>query len=253
MNPPFTIRPWDVLYNQRWPQYEALIRTALADSQQHGVSALSKLAPQIIDLVIARGDRLRGDVAPLAPLAVRAMDELARAADEAQLTFVELSRIDLLGVLASVGVDVPDAAFDNARKILSAVQTRRDDEHVYYHWARGLMAIALDWPQVYRGLLGVAGAKLPHFQPGSTFAGNMHGFLTYLASAVEASADASAVKPAWDELVAEYFPLKGARMLSAPCLFWASWIIHHKLGGEPIGSLGEALHESIWRAAGAHP
>lgn len=253
VTPPFTIRPWDVLYNQRWDQHAARISDALAETERRGPRALSHLAPQIVDLLIARGEKLRESVAPLAPVTTQAMDSIAREAERGSLTFVELAKIDLLGTLASLGIDMPARAFDDARTILSAVQTRRDVEHVYYHWARGLAAIALDWPQVYRGLLGSSGRDLPPFIPGATFAGNMHGLLTHLAAAVEARARAADVKPAWDELVAEYFPLQGASMVHAACLFWASWIIHHKLGGEPIATLGEALHVTIWRAAGVEP
>lgn len=214
---------------------------------------LDSFAIRVSDYVIARGDRLRDDLQPVAPVMIAVLAEVAREAERAFVSVAVMRAVDVLGAVASVGVELPAMAFDHARTVLSATPTRRDDERVAHHWARGFAALALDHPSVYRGVVGLAGAPSVPFHPAETFGPNMHGLLTHLAGAVESGAPVEACLPAWEGFVTHYEALDTASSASSQCLFWAGWILHCRLAGQPVGTLAQWLHETLYRAAGVNP
>lgn len=249
----FSVRGWQGLHDWTWPRYEQALVALPGEYARFGPPALRGIDLKVIGELIVLGDRLAPLLVPIAELVVDAVSREARDGERGPLTFASLSTIDMLAACASLGAIVPIAAFDDARAVLSAVVTRRDDERVQDHWRRGLAAIALDWPQVYRGLIGQAGAPSLSFTPGERFHGNVHGFLTHLAGACEHRASPADVEPAWVDLLHNYQDLSSAHIVSTGCLFWAAWIIHARLGGRPIAEFGVALHATLYRAAGVEP
>jgi hypothetical protein len=79
---------------------------------------------------------------------------------------------------------------------------------------------------------------------------NIRGFIQHLAGAVEAGATADDVMPAFHELLGNYPRYESGDAADAATLLWAARIVHHQLGGEPLGTTAQFLHDTIWELAG---
>lgn len=71
-------------------------------------------------------------------------------------------------------------------------------------------------------------------------------------SAVATRRDDERVHSHWHRGLAA-LALDWPQVVSAACLFWAAWIIHVRLGGQPVAAFGDALHATLYRAAGVEP
>jgi len=249
----FDVRAWQGFQRRNWDSLTRQLSEVPAQYQQRGAYALDDVASKTVNAVIAGGATLREPIAPAAPALLAALARAAADAAQRPLSFVALNHVDMLGVVASVGVEVPDVAFDQARAILAAVPTSRQDERVVNHFRRGFVAIALKEPRVYRGIIGHAGAAALPFRAGETFGPNVQGFLTHLAGAVEQGASMTACMPAFADFLAYYFALQEAGNVNSSALFWSAFTLHHLLGQQPLAGLGDWLHETLYRAADEEP
>lgn len=118
---------------------------------------------------------------------------------------------------------------------------------------RGFMAIALDEPRVYRGIIAHAGEPTLPFTAGETTGPNVQGLLTHLAGAVEHGAPPEAVLPAVGDLTDHYIHLQQAKLVDSSALFWSGFVVHHRLGGRPLATFADWLHAMLYRAAGEEP
>ena len=57
--------------------------------------------------------------------------------------------------------------------------------------------------------------------------------------------------PAYHELVSNYFELEAAESLDDGCLLWIAWTLHHRIAGQPISTVADFLHDSIYKIASA--
>lgn len=249
----FTVRQFQGFLRRSGDEYAGMLRELPAQYAKRGSYAMGDVSGRAIDAVIASPARFRDALAVASPSVIADVAATAAEAANGAVSFAHLRTIDLLGAVASVGVEVTPSAFEHARAILAAVPTRRQDEHPVYHFMRGFMAIALAEPRVYRGIIAQAGAPTLSFTAGETYGPDVQGLLAHLAGAVEHGAPPEEVMPAFGDLLAHYVPLQQAKLVGSGALFWSGFIVHHRLGGRPLATIADWLHATLYRAAGEEP
>ena len=246
----FTIAPYELRSDELQPWLAERVRDRPAKYARAGRSALSEIGPDVVSQLIARGAATGQTLAPLAPLVANALAQMVERSRSAALSFVELDLIDLYGALATSGVSVGDADF---KAILSAIRTSRKDDQPQYHWHRGFLALALAVPEVYRGIAGFELREPIPFTPRATFGPNLQGCLAHFAGAVESGASLESCLPAWADLAAYSMPLLQAGSFTPSIFLWGAWLLHHRIARQPLGTVADWMHESLYRLAGATP
>ncbi|MBK6534080.1 MAG: hypothetical protein IPF99_32265 [Deltaproteobacteria bacterium] len=249
----FSVKQFQGFLRRSGDGYGEMLQQLPAQYAQRGSYAVGDVSGRAIDAVIASPSRFRDALAVAAPAVLADVAGTAAEAAHCTVSFVHLRTIDLLGAIASVGVEVPPSTFEHARAILAAILTRRQDEYPAYHFMRGFMAIGLDEPRVYRGIIAHAGEPSLPFTAGETFGPNMQGLLTHLAGAVEHGAPPEAVLPAFHDLLGDYIHLQEAKLVGSGALFWFGFVLHHRLGRRPLATFADWLHATLYRAAGEEP
>jgi hypothetical protein len=125
-----------------------------------------------------------------------------------------------------------------------AVRTKRNSDFADWHHARALAGIALREKSVYRGPVG-ADVRLDETMPFTPFERhgyNPQSFLAHLAGAVETHATIEEVWPAFEESVFNFPGREQAGEFDGSCLFWVARIVHHQIGGQPLGETAAWLH-----------
>ena len=117
---------------------------------------------------------------------------------------------------------------------------------VWRHHSRGLAAIALDLPGVYRPVCGYAPDQALPFTAGEVFGLHAQGLLTHLGGAVEVRATEASVLPAFWDAIENWVLLTGGDIFTTTDLMWLARIVHHTIGGAPLESVAEWLHDSLW-------
>ncbi|MBX3156757.1 MAG: hypothetical protein KF773_12195 [Deltaproteobacteria bacterium] len=131
------------------------------------------------------------------------------------------------------------------RDWLREIRTSSREESTSDHWERAFAALALDVRPVYRALAGAdPKAPLP-LEQRQAFGGNVQGLLRYLGAAVEHDLKFAAVEPAWRELLTNFDRHESSQQLFRNTLFWIGRIVHHQIGGAPLGSVAEWVHEQV--------
>jgi hypothetical protein len=246
----FKIRYWDVTYVEHWPAVASQIREWSFERDKYTPAALARIAGQIVDAVIARGSTVRKDIADLAPLLDDTLSKLAEEAAEQPLSFVNLRLLDCLGALLSMGVAMPPSSLDAAREILLSIETENDVEFPQYQWHRGLIALALDMPKVYRPIAGFDEGSPVGFEPHQRFGPDIQGFIAHLVGAVENRVPISECLTAWTDRLDHYSSSRQEKTFYAPCLFWTAWILHCRISGQPQEEVADWLHTNLYRYAG---
>jgi hypothetical protein len=127
---------------------------------------------------------------------------------------------------------------------LRNVQTNRNGDFPEWHHAKVLAAIAFGDRALYRGPVGsmtLLDEDMP-FSPRQLHGFNPQSFLGHLAAAVEARATVDDVWPAFEEFVLNFPRKEESGAFDGACLFWVARIVHHELGGRPIGQTCAWLH-----------
>jgi hypothetical protein len=155
---------------------------------------------------------------------------------------VELGVANLANLLACCGHRDLTAPIS---EWLSEIQTSKDEEPFDWHWDRGFASLALDRKKLYRALAGVGPDDPLKVEPGKKFGGNLQGLLRHLAAAVEQRAGFAAIEPAWRDLVANLRRHEQSGQIGRATPFWIARIVHHRIGGAPLGEVAGWLHEQI--------
>ncbi|MCW5804134.1 MAG: hypothetical protein KIT31_17305 [Deltaproteobacteria bacterium] len=166
---------------------------------------------------------------------------VARAANEPK-SIADLGVGQLANLLACCGYPDETPAI---REWLREIRTSSHDESTRRHWERAFAALALDVRPVYRALGGADPKEPLPLEPSRAFGGNVQGLVRYLGAAVEHHLTFAAVEPAWRELLGNFDRHESSRQLFRDTLFWIGRVVHHRIGGAPLGSVAEWVHEQV--------
>jgi hypothetical protein len=190
--------------------------------------------------VIAWGPTRIAEVAPrIVPLVKRA---ITARSDEEDKSIAELGVANLANLFACCGY--PDETLP-ASDWLSEIRTYPHDEDTSFHWNKAFAALALDQQKLYRALAGCEPTEPLTMTPSDRFGGNLQGLLRHFAAAVEHASSFAAVEPAWRDFLANLRRHSSAHQIDRATPFWIARVVHHRIGGAPLGSVAQWLHEQI--------
>jgi hypothetical protein len=235
----------DVAYRELVDELPALIRDP---DYRHVARAYSST---VVDASLVVPGRVRKEVAALSDVVEKAVAEQQAAVKPTEsLGLHVVSMFHLANALQCVGVHIAKATMDTIATWLPRVRVKRDDAEAEAYWSTGYAALALDARPTYRRFTGGDdSAELP-FKAGETFGFNLQGLLRHFAAAVEQRQPASAVKPAWDELLENFDTHWDADSITEGTLLWMARIVYHRIGGHELGSVSKRLHDEIERYVG---
>ena len=130
------------------------------------------------------------------------------------------------------------------RQRLSDVRTERNSRFAAWHHAKTLAGIALGEKTLYRGPVGadVLFKETMPFTPYERHGYNPQSFLAHLAGAVETHAAIEEVWPAFEEFMFNFPGHEQTGEFDGACLFWVARIVHHHIGGQPLGETAAWVH-----------
>jgi len=216
--------------------------------------AISELEHEVMRMLLALGpDQLRAELQPIAHIVAPAVENALSFEQHDRLIPSDLlDRIHTVCLYEIVGMDLGPEVLASFRPYLIRIRTDANDpDYRSWHWDRGLIALALDEPKTWRSIVGLLSGESLTFQPGATFQFNVQGLLRHLAAAIEHKADVADVLPAFHDLI-RCAPLMWS---STPeqanqytCL-WAARLVHHHIGGHPLGTVGQFFYDAVQAAA----
>ena len=158
----------------------------------------------------------------------------------------DLHYVDVANALECCGVGISATTRTTMPMIVAKVRASRDDADASTYWSKGFAALALDDKKICSKYLN---SSLP-FEPGATYEFNLQTFITMLANAIAHHALAESIVPAYEAVLANYPIFKSASTLEITSLFWIARVVHHRIGGAPLGDVAKLLHDTLWRLAG---
>ncbi len=203
-------------------------------------------------LIACGPDLLRDELRPLVPYARAEAEQMFRDYYRPGRSIGTAALRSATGVCVyeCLGLDA-DSALSVFKPELVRVETSRQDENVFHHWNRALTAIALDDRRTWGPICGLLPNHAVPFTPGQMFEFNVQGFITHLAGALVHGGSRVDVTPAWDDLLRCYPYLEEVNMTDGGTLLWAARVVHHHIGGEPLGTVGAFLYSEIRKAVSA--
>jgi hypothetical protein len=199
--------------------------------------------------VLARGSAIREELGQLVPALVGLIaEERAHASSVDELHWIVLSAFDIANALECAGCSVPPEVTAGMGEWLPRV--KHTEEDVKYRWKTGFIALALDVRAAYYPIAGYNLDGAIPFTAGQTFELNLQGLLGHLAGAVESDATVGDVLPAWQDLLRVFFTMLPARMIDPGTLLWIGRIVHHRIGGRPLGEVADEVRADLRRAVG---
>ncbi len=119
-----------------------------------------------------------------------------------------------------------------------------------WHFARAFAGVALGVREIYRGpaAADVELDELMPFTPGVLYGNNPQALLAHLAAGAENRAPIADVWPAFREVVHNFPYHEEVGDFDGACLFWIARIVHHQIGGQPLGQTADWLsrHFNAW-------
>lgn len=223
----------------------AAVREQLrAAKQRDGVVVPADLLLDLQESVVASGSGekdLYADIGPQVPRAEAAIDPT--------------SPIDLLTHLAAanllqvMGVAVEAECLARAADNLVRLDTARFEPHAY-HWSKGVAALALDRPIVYRAVAALPEGGAPPYDPAADPGFNDQGWLAILASAVESGIAFEEAVALWRQFLGVYGTLVDVGAIMDTDLAWVARIVRHRIGGYPLESVADWLCQELRVATG---
>lgn len=130
------------------------------------------------------------------------------------------------------------------------VEADRNDYLAFWYFAKAFAGIALREKSLYRGPSGTeAGWDEPMpFTPGELHGRNPQSLMAHLAGAVETGATIDDVWPAFEECIRLFPSRDQTKEFDGAVLFWIARIVHHQIGGQPLGQTADWLsrHFNAW-------
>jgi len=227
----------------RWPdEIRDLMEPALARLRLKPSELSSFPFSLLFSAVIAWGPKKIEPVATqLAPLVRPGLESRAPRDNK---SIADLDVLDLANFMACCGYSDETQIAD---EWLSEVRTYRDDEDVSPHWNKAFAALALGRKGLYRAMAGVDPTESVTLSRDRRFGGNVQGLLRHLAAAVEQGSGAAAVEVGWRDFLDMLVAHDDARSIDLATPFWVARIVHHQIGGSPLGSVAQWLHDELER------
>lgn len=185
-----------------------------------------------------------GELAPFVPLLARDLAVLEREAAARQVSWSWMGLVGQLAVAAAMGAPGATPLWERVASCLPSIRTERQ-ERPADHWNRGLAALALDLPILYRPIVGLQPNVPLRFLPGARFEFNVQGFIAHLAGAVEERAAAADCEAAWHELLNNVPVLLRAGSLNNESLVLAAIVLHQRIAAQPLTGAADYLRDSI--------
>ncbi len=152
---------------------------------------------------------------------------------------------DATNAFECIGFEVPQAVLESFRPYLTRVMDEPDI--IKDRWSKGLVALALDERWVWAPIAGYLPDQPVPFVPGQQFGPNMQGLIAYLGGARLAGASFADVEPAWRSFMAMANSLFAIRHTNYNIILWVARIVFHHIGGRPLGTVADLLHDDIQR------
>lgn len=239
---------WQNQLDRGWADaVQELKRAAASPKTTYGT--LVGYANKLLMAAVVRPEDVRAKLPALASALDRVV---ARAATEMvgqKIAPAFIRVLDLGNALACSGCPIADATNDVFRDWLARMELTRDAPAMDANWSAGFAALVLDEQPTYRRLAARAGGATLPFTAGETFGFNVQALLGHLAAAVETGASLMDVTPAWHELLGNYDVLYDGSSIRPSTLLWIARVVHHRIGGSPLGDVGQRLREDILNAA----
>lgn len=217
-------------------------------------SAIKRLEYEAMEILLALGpDQLRAELQPIAHIVAPAVENALSFEQHDRLIPSDLlDRIHTVCLYEIVGMDLSPEVLASFRPYLIRIRTdAHDPDYRSWHWDRGLIALALDEPKTWRSIAGLLPGESLTFQPGATFQFNVQGLLRHLAAAIEHKADVADVLPAFHDLI-RCAPLMWSttpEQANQDTCLWAARLVHHHIGGQPLGTVGQFFYDAVHAAA----
>ena len=150
-----------------------------------------------------------------------------------------------------------DCASLLADSLLSLKTTARgSDIDRRWHFSRAFAGVALGVRAIYRdpAAADVELDELMPFTPRMLYGNNPQALLAHLAAGAENRVPIEDVWPAFREVVHNFPYHEEVGDFDGACLFWIARIVHHQIGGQPLGQTADWLsrHFNAW-ADGREP
>lgn len=186
-------------------------------------------------------------VADIAPLIQRFCEVCKQ--DPIEISSGEISLSGFANLLACAKCE--DCTFLFARR-LERLKTRAHGSDVerQWHFSRAFAGVALGVRAIYRGpaAADVELDELMPFTPRILYGNNPQALLAHLAAGAENRVAIEDVWPAFRECVHNFPYHEEVGDFDGACLFWIARIVHHQIGGQPLGQTADWLsrHFNAW-------
>lgn len=202
-------------------------------------------------LLLYGAEFTRAELEPIAHIVGPAIAHgMKRERLDREVSVALLEGCDTINVFECVGLQLDSSLLASMRPYLARIDTSRKDEFVSAHWNRALTALACGDRDTWGPIAGVMPGDPVDFRPGTTFQFNMQGLMRHLAGAVEHQASSADVRPAWDDFLRCAPVMIRGRHVDEATLSWIARIVHHQVGGAPLGSVGDFLYREVHAVAG---
>lgn len=234
-------------FNRRLPNRRELHDDGLAGKPGNW-RILTTVGTEAVELLLAYGpETARTALEQIAPMVIPALDrrEEGFGADARQSTAV-LAMASSVCMFEVLGIDLGEDLLPRLRPKLVQIPTTRNDEFVYQHWNRALIALALDDRCTWGPIAGLLPGDPIPFTAKATFEFNMQGLIAHLAGAIAHGAPRSDVDPAWRDFLRCYPVLEEAGAANLETLLWVGRLVMHHVDGSPgLGKVGELLYLAV--------
>ncbi len=240
---------WQNRVQRSWSDVVEELRSVAADTDTN-YAMLVPYAGELLPAVVVQPHEVRRQLPMLATSVDRAVTRAASERRHARISTAVLEMLDVGNALECVGLPLAASSHEVFRDWLGRMELTRDAASMFEVWSAGLAALALDERPTYRRVAARAQEKTLSFTPGATFGFNIQSLVGHLAAAVENREPLSAVANAWDELLGNYDTLFQGGSARLGTLLWAARVVHHRIGGVPVGEVAQRLQEDVRRVAG---
>lgn len=165
------------------------------------------------------------------------------------VTFGEIGLLGFVNFLACAGNE--DCAPLLGNRLLRLKTTARGtDAERCWHFSRAFAGVALGMRRLYRDA-AAADCELDElmpFTPRILYGYNPQALLAHLAAGAENRVAIEDVWPAFREYVHKFPSHEEVGDFDSDCLFWIARIVHHQIGGQPLGQTAGWLsrHFNAW-------
>lgn len=211
----------------------------LRDADQRLLRPPADFLLDLEESVLASGSGEKDLYTDLGPAVVR-----AEAAIDPTSPVACLAHLAAANLLQIMGVDVDVASVERVAERLVELDTTRFEPHAY-HWSKGVAALALDRPLVYRAVAALPEDGAPAYDPSVEPGFNDQGWLAQLACAVESDIPFDEAVLLWRLFLAVYGTLVDVGAIVDTDLAWVARIVRHRIGGYPIDSVADWLCEEL--------